>query len=189
MRILAVGRLHAVKDHAFLLRACHQLRTHGLRFVCVIAGDGPERERLEALVQDLHLEQEVQLLGQLVRDEVNRLYEHADLVVLTSRSEGIPLTLMEAMAHEKLVLAPAITGIPELILDGETGFLYRPGSLDDFISKIELVSSAPSGSSNVCRNAREHVVRNFNRGKNLSAFCDLLLAHVRRKADRVHPAA
>ncbi len=189
LRVLAVGRLHAVKDHAFLLRACHQLKSHGLCLVCAIAGDGTEREHLEALIQELHLEQEVQLLGQLARDEVNRQYEQADLVVLTSRSEGIPLTLMEAMAHEKVVLAPAITGIPELILDGQTGFLYRPGAMDDFISKVEIISSAPSGFIHVRRNAREHVTQSFDRAKNLPAFCDLLLAHARRKPDQVLTAA
>jgi|SRR5579862_2530800 len=187
--MLAVGRLHAVKDHAFLVRACHQLKKRGLRFTCAIAGDGPERERLHALIRDLHLEQEVQLLGQLERDKVNRLYDAADLVVLTSRSEGIPLTLMEAMAHGKLVLAPSVTGIPELVIDGETGFLYHPGSQADFLAKVEMISRAHSDFRDVCANAREHVAQNFNRARNLSGFCDLLIAHLRSKSDCAHTAA
>jgi colanic acid/amylovoran biosynthesis glycosyltransferase len=189
MAMLAVGRLHAVKDHAFLVRTCHQLKNRGLRFGCAIAGEGPERQHLEALIHDLHLEQEVRLLGLLARDELDREYGKADLVVLTSQSEGIPLALMEAMALEKLVLAPAITGIPELVVDGTTGFLYRPGSAEDFIAKLEILSNAHSDFTDVRRNAREHVSRDFNRLENLSAFCNLLLAHLQNKPDQTHTAA
>ena len=125
--MLAVGRLHPVKDHAFLLRACHELKTSGADFACLIAGEGPERPWLEHLIRNLGLEDQVKLLGHLSRQQLDACYELCDLVVLTSRSEGIPLVLMEAMARGKIVLAPAITGIPELVKDGETGFLYRAG--------------------------------------------------------------
>jgi len=62
-------------------------------------------------------------------------------VVLTSRSEGIPLVLMEAMARGRIVLAPAITGIPELVIAGKTGFLYEPGSLQDFVARLLFIRS------------------------------------------------
>lgn len=175
LTVLAVGRLHAVKDHAFLVRACHLLKSRGLRFICCIAGDGPERASLERLMRDLQVEREIRLLGHLARDEIDDQYEKADLVVLTSRSEGIPLVLMEAMAREKVVLAPAITGIPELVLDGVTGFLYEPGSLDDFTTRVELISRARSALGALRRAAREHVRQHFNRETNRKAFCDLLL--------------
>ncbi|MBV8050482.1 MAG: glycosyltransferase family 4 protein [Acidobacteriaceae bacterium] len=189
LRMLAVGRLHQVKDHAFLVRACHQLETRGSRFVCSIAGEGPERAHLEALIQNLNLQREIRLLGQLSRIELDQQYETADVVVLTSRSEGIPLTLMEAMAREKLVLAPAITGIPELVVDGETGFLFRAGLVDDFIAKVERITSAGCGFGEIRWQAREHVTRHFNRVKNLPAFCELLLANIRDNSDRVSAAA
>ncbi len=104
--------------------------------------------------------------------------------MLTSRSEGIPLVLMEAMAHGKTVLAPAITGIPELVKDGETGFLYRPGSLDDFIARLELIRTSQS-LPQVRRAARLHVLQHFDREKNLSALADLLISRITRheKAD------
>ena len=133
--ILAVGRLHPVKNHAFLLQACQQLKDRGIRFLCKIAGEGEERAPLEQLVHHLNLQTEVQLLGHLSRHQLNAWYENANLVVLTSDSEGIPLVLMEAMVRGKIVLAPAITGIPELVQHGKTGFLYRPGSLEDFVTK------------------------------------------------------
>jgi glycosyltransferase involved in cell wall biosynthesis len=100
------------------------------------------------------------------------------LVVLTSRSEGIPLVLMEAMVRGIPVLAPTITGIPELVLDGKTGFLYRPGSLEDFVARVELVHRSESALGPLGQAARQHVLQHFNREQNLAAFCDLILSHI-----------
>jgi glycosyltransferase involved in cell wall biosynthesis len=93
---------------------------------------------------------------------------------------------MEAMAHGKPVLAPAITGIPELVLDGKNGFLYRAGSLEDFVSRVEFVHHSQSTLNPISRSAREHVLQHFNREKNLAAFCDLLLKHITAK--HIHPS-
>lgn len=175
LSMLAVGRLHPVKDHAFLLHACRLLKNRGVPFACVIAGDGPERARIERLIRDLGLQAELQLVGHLSRQHLDACYVRADLVVLTSRSEGIPLVLMEAMAHGRPVLAPAITGIPELVLDGKNGFLYRPGSLEDFVARVEFVHRSQSTLSPISRSARQHVLQHFNREKNLEDFCNLLL--------------
>src|SRR5262249_38658536 len=137
--ILSVGRLHAVKNHAFLLLACRSLKSTGIPFRCVIAGDGLERKRLNRLTSELGLEELVTLCGHVPREELARYYADADVVVLTSNSEGIPVTLMEAMAMKRVVLAPAITGIPELVIPGKTGFLFRPGSLEDFLEKLNTI--------------------------------------------------
>ena len=70
--MLAVGRLHLVKDHAFLFRACHELKKRGVDFLCLIAGDGPERPWLEHLIPNLRLEKHVKLLGHLSRPGTRR---------------------------------------------------------------------------------------------------------------------
>jgi glycosyltransferase involved in cell wall biosynthesis len=176
--MLAVGRLHSVKDHAFLVRACRLLKNHDIHFACAIAGDGPERASLVTLIDDLDLQGEVHVLGHLSRQQLDARYAAADLVVLTSRSEGIPLVLMEAMARGKPVLAPAITGIPELVLDGQNGFLYHPGSLEDFVARVELVQRRKSVLGPLAQAARQHVLQHFNREKNLVAFSDLILANI-----------
>lgn len=176
--ILAVGRLHRVKDHAFLIRACHILRDHGIPFLCLIAGDGPERKRLRRLITKLKLESNVQLLGHVPHAQLDSYYRMADVVALTSRSEGIPLTLMEAMAHGRIVLAPAINGIPELVLDASTGFLYTPGSLDHFVARMETIYRLRSGLEPIRRAARDHVMSHFDREKNLAGLADLFLTHV-----------
>jgi colanic acid/amylovoran biosynthesis glycosyltransferase len=187
--MLAVGRLHAVKDHAFLVRACEMLKNRGLQFACSIAGGGPERHSLERLIRDLKLQREIRLLGELAHDQIDEQYQNADLIVLTSRSEGVPLVLMEAMARGKLVLAPAITGIPELVVDGKTGFLYQPGSLAHFVAQIELINRVRFGLTDIRRNAREHVLQHFDREKNVAAFCELLLLNLRARAAEISTAA
>ena len=186
LAMLAVGRLHAVKDHVFLVRACRRLKDRGLRFCCQIAGEGEERTHLERLIRDLHLELEVILLGHLPEADLDLRYQSADLLVLTSRSEGIPLVLMEAMVRSKPVLAPAITGIPELVADGKTGFLYRPGSQEDFVAQVELISGARSGLGPLCRAARQQVVNHFDRRKNLLSSCELFIAHMGTPAAHPH---
>lgn len=178
--LLTVGRLHAVKNHAFLVRACARLREYGLDFECLIAGEGPERQHLESLIRQNRLEDHLILLGHVARERMDSLYRSADLVVLTSRSEGLPLVLMEAMVRGRVVLAPAITGIPEIVVPGKTGFLYASGVLPDFVSKIlflqQLVReddrSAVSGLDWIRHAARVQVVHNFNHRKNLTQFGD-----------------
>jgi len=182
--MLAVGRLHPVKDHAFLIRACRQLKTKGTKCLCLIAGEGQERMQLEKLIKDLDLQVEVKLLGHLSRRQLDSYYALADVVALTSRSEGIPLVLMEAMARGKVVLAPNITGIPELVLDGKTGFLYRAGALDDFVSRVEMIHDTRSALAFLSSRAKQHVSQCFDRDKNLAAFGDLFLARMSGRAQR-----
>jgi glycosyltransferase involved in cell wall biosynthesis len=101
-----------------------------------------------------------------------------DLVVLTSRSEGIPLVLMEAMAHGRTVLAPRITGIPELVEDGKTGFLYQPGSIEDFVERVEMISRSRPALGPLRCAARRHVLAHFNREWNLAAFADTFIGQI-----------
>jgi glycosyltransferase involved in cell wall biosynthesis len=192
--ILAVGRLHAVKDHAFLVRACAQLHDREVPFECLIAGDGPERRNLESLIRQCGLKGRVSLLGHVPREQMESLQDRADLVVLTSRSEGIPLVLMEAMARGKIVLAPAITGIPELVIAGQTGFLYEPGSPDDFVDRLLFIRSLlqapdhPEIRPYILSAARQldwvrhaaqlQVWHNFNRSKNLESFGDVFVRRI-----------
>lgn len=176
--LLAVGRLHPVKNFEFLLRACSLLKSRGLNFHCVIAGDGPERERLARLAADLDLGSQVELCGHVEHAALDRLYRAADIVALTSHSEGIPIVLMEAMARKAIVLAPEITGIPELVIHGQTGFLYRPGSIEDFVSRIEWLCSSPPSLAGVRNAARKHVRAHFEREKSLRSLCALFSQHL-----------
>jgi colanic acid/amylovoran biosynthesis glycosyltransferase len=184
--LLAVGRLHKVKNHAFLVQACARLRDVGFNFQCTIAGAGPEREHLEWLIRANRLQEWLTLLGHVKKPEMDALYRNADLVVLTSISEGIPLVLMEAMARTKIVLAPALTGIPELVVPGKTGFLYQSGELEDFIRRICFLQSLMQVRDRPWTNrldwirhaARVQVLRNFSRDRNLRRFGDVFLQFI-----------
>lgn len=182
--MLSVGRLQPVKDHAFLLRACRRLKDRGMNFLCLIAGEGPERGPLQRLIHELDLLPQVELLGHVPHGHLDSCYAMADLVVLTSRSEGIPLVLMEAMARGRTVLAPAITGIPELVEDGKTGFLYRAGSLDDFVTQVEAVHGSRLSLQPLQQAARQYVLQHYNREKNLAVFGDLFLARINPAVER-----
>ncbi len=181
--LLAVGRLHPVKNHAFLIQACSLLKQRGLPVRCSIAGDGPERDRLQRMISERQLEADVILLGHVERDRLASYYTAADIVVLTSKSEGIPLVLMEAMAAGAVVLAPAITGIPELVIPGETGFLFTPGSLEDFIRQIQQIHELLIDLQPLRHAARRHVSQQFNHARNLEAFVNALLQQLKNSPE------
>jgi colanic acid/amylovoran biosynthesis glycosyltransferase len=176
--LLSVGRLNQVKDYRFLIRACAALRDQGLDFLCWIVGEGPERPALESQIVELGLQGRIYLIGQVPRADLPGYYRYADLVVMTSKSEGIPVVLMEAMAHEKLVLAPAITGIPELVEHQRTGFLYQPGSLPDFVSAVSWIQANKPSLAGVQRAAAASIAASYNRQRNLRAFAEQFLARV-----------
>ncbi|HWZ83054.1 MAG TPA: glycosyltransferase family 4 protein [Terriglobales bacterium] len=176
--LLSVGRLHTVKNYAFLLRACATLRDGGMDFLCWIVGEGPERPALERQISELQLGDQVLLPGHVARSELSSYYRYSDLVVMTSLSEGVPVVLMEAMAHEKLVIAPDITGIPELVQDRRTGFLYQPGSLSDFVSTVRWIFDHRDSLGEIQRAAAQCVALHYDRQRNLRQFADQFLERV-----------
>ena len=171
-------------------------------FECSIAGEGPERHKLESLILHYGLEGQVALLGHVPREQMDSLYGRADVMVLTSRSEGIPLVLMEAMARGKVVLAPAITGIPELVVTGKSGFLYEPGSLGDFVARLLVIHSLmqahgrPDHDPHLLSSAKQldwvrhgaqvQVRHNYNRKKNLESFGNLFIQRTAPPPGSIH---
>jgi len=186
--LLSVGRLHQVKDYRFLIEACAALRDQGLDFLCWIVGEGPERPALESQIMASGLQGRIYLIGQVPRSDLPGYYRYADLVVMTSKSEGIPVVLMEAMAHEKLVLAPAITGIPELVEHQRTGFLYQPGSLPDFVSAVSWIQANKTSLTEVQHAAAASIAASYNRQRNLRTFAEQFLARISQsEVDHAHP--
>jgi glycosyltransferase involved in cell wall biosynthesis len=136
--VLFAGRLSPEKGIHELLAA-----TEGLNLV--VAGDGPLRH----LVPDA--------LGFVPHDELERLYARAAVVVLPSYREGLPLCVLEAMAHGRPVVASAVGGIPELVEDGVTGYLVEPGDVAGLRSAIEKLLADPELRRRMGRAARERV--------------------------------
>jgi glycosyltransferase involved in cell wall biosynthesis len=176
--IFSAGRLHPVKNYRFLIDGCAALRDEGREFLCLIAGDGPERKALEEQIEALRLCNRVRLLGMIDRAQLAEYYQRAAVIVLTSRSEGIPVTLMEAMALGKIVLAPSITGIPELVEHGRSGFLYEPGSRSDFLANLRWTLDGDLSLGKIREAAREQITANYDREGNVRRFADDFLDRI-----------
>lgn len=122
---VVAARLEEQKGHDVLLDALAEVRARGLAFTAALAGDGTRRAALETRAAELGLGDHVRFLGQL--EEVGPLLLAADAVVLPSRWEGLPLTLLEALARGRPVVASAVGGVPEVVEDGVSGRLVPPG--------------------------------------------------------------
>jgi len=122
---VSAARLEEQKGHDVFLAALGELRSRGVEFTAAIAGEGSQRPQLERQIAELELASCVRLLGRL--EDLGPLLLAADAVVLASRWEGLPLTLLEALARGRPVVATAVGGIPDVIEDGVTGRLLPPG--------------------------------------------------------------
>ena len=138
----SVGCLAARKDYGSLLEALAALAGRGLAFRAALVGDGPERDALEARAEALGLSTRVRFLGE--RSDIERLLPGLDVFVLSSREEGIPNALLEAMAAARPCVATAVGGTPEVLRDGETGWLVPPGSPGALADALEDALSRPA---------------------------------------------
>ena len=138
----SVGCLAARKDYATLVDALALLGARALECRAVLVGDGPERAALERRIQERGLAERVQLLGE--RADVERLLPGMDVFALSSREEGIPNALLEAMAAGRAVVATAVGGTPEVVRDGETGWLVPPGSAVALADALEQALRDPA---------------------------------------------
>jgi len=178
LRLLNVARLAPVKGQDVLLRACAHLTQRGVAWECRIVGEGPERAHLEHLIRTLGLEGRVSLLGARSQAEVARLYDWAQVVVLSSRSEGTPMTVIEAMAKARPVVAPQMTALPEMVVDGVTGWLCRPGDALDLAGKIEAFSDKPRLIEDMGKAGRQRAQEFFDIVPNAQTFLNILAQEV-----------
>jgi colanic acid/amylovoran biosynthesis glycosyltransferase len=136
-RLICVGRLVVEKGQLLLIEAVARLAGQGTPFQLVFAGEGPIRAQLEELIRHYGLAGCVRITGWIsgaqVRDEVLA----ARALVLPTSAEGLPVVIIEAMALRRPVLSTFIAGIPELVRDGETGWLIPAGSVDELTRALE----------------------------------------------------
>ena len=178
-----VARLVPIKAvHTFIDAAAHLAKARAdVRFV--VAGDGPLRPELEALAAARGLGDRCVFLGW--RADLPSVYADLDVVVLTSRNEGVPITLIEALAAARPVVATAVGGVPDLIADGESGFLVSPESPDETARAIAALLDSAALRIRMGRAGRARVnpahdsttlVRNMDR------LYERLAVHVRARA-------
>ncbi len=132
--LAVIGRLHPVKGHRALLAMLPAILRSCPRAQLLVIGDGPERPACEGLARDLGISGHVRFLGK--RGDVPRLLSAIDLVLMPSQSEGLGLAAIEALAAARPVIAFAVGGLPEVVVDGLNGRLVPPGDCEAFATAV-----------------------------------------------------
>ena len=161
--VVCVARLREVKQLDLLMQACAIVRDRGTAFRCVILGEGPERPRLESLRAGLQLESCIDMPGAATQSEVRQWWQLAGVAVLSSRSEGMPVSLMEAAACGVPAVAPDVGGIPELIVHGETGLVTPAGDARAFADALDEMLGDERSRLEMGRAARRRAEACFSR--------------------------
>ncbi|WP_084777808.1 glycosyltransferase [Natrialba sp. SSL1] len=162
--ISTVGRLVEEKGYQYSLRAIADVmkRNPGLNIEYQIAGDGPMKEELRYLVQDLDIEDSVNFLGQVERSAVVELLENTDLFVLSSVKEGLGKVLLEAQATGVPVVATKVGGIPQAVNPGESAILVPPKNPTALSHMIEHLCENPERLPKMGRSGRKYVEQHFD---------------------------
>jgi glycosyltransferase involved in cell wall biosynthesis len=180
--IINVGSLQPYKGQQVLVRACAELEHRGIPFRCRIVGGGEEQPRLEALIRELRLESSVELLGPRTQGEVARLLPEADcyvqpsIVTSSGKMEGIPVALMEAMCCAVPCVASRLSGVPELVREGETGWLVPPADAAALAVRLAAVYADPAGAARVAQAGRRLVLAEFDLASNVRQLAGLFEA-------------
>lgn len=172
-RIGTLGRLVEKKGIDVLIRAIKILHEGPNKACLSIAGDGPLRQELVQLVQELQLEESVEFVGSVSHSEVILWLQGLDVFVLACKRDkngdmdGIPVSLMEAMSQSISVVSTRLTGIPELVIHEETGLLAAPEDARDLAGQIGRLLQFPELRDRLVVRAVGHVEREFGKDVNL----------------------
>ncbi|WP_425084702.1 glycosyltransferase family 4 protein [Ruegeria profundi] len=172
--LLFIGRLAGVKGVPVLLEALSRLAPDVPDLRVTLIGDGPERGDLEARTHALGLSSVVKFAGYLSQSKVADMLSEADVLVLPSFAEGVPVTLMEAMASGLPVLATRVGGISELVEDGVSGYLVPPGNADALTARLRDLLSDADLRARMGQEGRAKVTAEFNQKTEASRLAKLI---------------
>jgi glycosyltransferase involved in cell wall biosynthesis len=180
IEILAVGRLVPKKGFAVLIQACKILQSSNVNFSCRIVGDGPERDDLKDLISTNRLSDVFFLEGPCTQEILIRQYlSHADIFVMPSiitengDRDGIPTVILEAMAMGIPVAATSVAGIPEVVIDSQTGVLIEPGSAAALAEAIVMLTENNELRRRLGQNGSALVRERFDRKSNVKLLARL----------------
>jgi glycosyltransferase involved in cell wall biosynthesis len=154
-----VARLDLQKGCEFLLRAARELCEAFPGLKVVIVGEGPDRHAIENMIQRLGLNSNVILAGQ--HSDMPSIYAALDIFVLPSLNEGLPMTILEAMAASRPVIATRVGAIPRVVKDGETGLLVDPGDVNGLRNALAQLLSDSDFCSRLGSAGHEWVSRSY----------------------------
>lgn len=182
-RILTIARLTAKKGLPTVYRALALLHAAGLHFQHTLVGDGEEREEILALIDSLGLSGHCRWLGTLSHDQVIELFVESDLCVLgceiaaSGDRDGIPNVLVESLAMGVPAVAPAVSAIPEILLDGETGLTVPPGNPQALSQAMAQLLADTGLRRRLIDGGVKHVRENFNNRSLTRRLADIFVAH------------
>jgi glycosyltransferase involved in cell wall biosynthesis len=171
-RLVCTGRMVAAKGHRILLEALAPLVSAGANLSCTLVGDGPERPFLESLAARLGLAGQVHFLGALAHQQTLDQVAQADVFVLASFAEGLPVALMEAMALGVPCVSTTIAAIPELIQDEVNGLLVAPANPQALSEALAKLAADPDLRHRLGVEARRTVETHYNLARNLDLLAE-----------------
>ncbi len=178
--IIAVGRLIPKKGFSDLIRACSYLAARGKSFQCEIIGEGPLEGELRAQIEEVRLKDRVLLPGAKPQHQLRQRLAKANLFVLPSvidadgGMDNLPTVIMEAMATGLPVVSTNLGGIPEMVIENETGFLVQPGDAVAMADAIETVINDCSSAARLGHSGHERARALFSIEGNVRELCALL---------------
>jgi len=158
--IVCVGNLRQVKGHTYLLDTFKILRARKVSFEAWIVGDGPLKSQLVSKTRDLQLESHVKFLGRV--EAVKSVLQKADIFSSLPLSEGVPISMMEAMSCGLPIVASRVGGVPELVRDGTEGFLVPSKAVDSAAERLAVLLSDPGRRLKMGHAGRFRVESQFN---------------------------
>jgi glycosyltransferase involved in cell wall biosynthesis len=172
--LLFVGRLAAVKGVPILIEAYAEILKKHPDARLTLIGDGPERYKVEALIDKFELQNKICLTGYLNQKEVAKRLSESDVFILPSFAEGVPVVLMEAMASGIPVVTTQIAGISELVEDGKSGFVTRPGDAEMLSLRILELLRKPKMCEQMGKVGRETVIHEYDSMKEAHWLLELI---------------
>lgn len=174
-----VARLTVQKGHIYLIDAAPEIIKKFPQIKFVFVGDGPLKATLENKIKNLSLESYFTFLG--VRYDVNEIMNIFDIFMLPSLFEGLPNVILEAMASSRPIIATAVDGTPEAIIDGECGILVPPRDVKALSENAVKLLSNPAFARQLGTKARQRVEQYFSQEQQIAKFHELYQSMIDRK--------
>ncbi len=186
-RLLTVGRMASVKGMPILLDAIKQLLPDHPELSLTVVGDGPERKDFEQRAKDLCIDGNVNFVGYQSQSEVREHLTRADVFVLPSFAEGVPVVLMEAMAAGVPVVTTRIAGVAELVDDGHSGHLVPPGDTNALADAIDDLLTNPDKRTAFGHAGHQKVSAEFNIAKESAWLRRIMTAAIDGRVETLRP--
>lgn len=186
-RLLYTGRLAAVKGLPILLESLVQVKAAHPDLLLTVVGDGADRPQLQQLTAQLGLNENVNFVGYQSQASVRQFMQETDVFVLPSFAEGLPVSLMEALAAGVPVVTTQIAGVSELVESGINGYLVPPGNVAELADRIEKLLADPALRAQMGAAGRLKVAQEFDIQQEAAWLCQIMTAALAGKTEAIRP--